>query len=102
MTQVYAERNGDHYELFAHGHATGKPEVCAAISSIVYALAGYIGNATDGSTLAYDDRLKSGSTHIHFRGGEGAKGAFEMAVIGLAQIAKAYPEQVQVEYREEK
>ena len=41
MTTVYAERDGTRYTLFANGHATGHPEVCAAISGILYALGGY-------------------------------------------------------------
>lgn len=101
MTKVYAEKDGSRYSIFANGHATGSPEVCAAISGILYALAGYVRNAADGSTLAYDERLESGSVRLHFRGGAGAEGAFDMAVIGLKQIETQYPELLQVEYREE-
>lgn len=101
MTQVYAERDGNRYTIYANGHATGSPEVCAAISGLLYALAGYVRNASDGSTLAYDERLESGNVQLHFRGGEGAGGAFDMAVIGLKQIEAKYPELVSVEYLEE-
>lgn len=101
MTRVYAERDGNRYTIYANGHATGSPEVCAAISGLLYALAGYVRNASDGSTLAYDERLESGNVHLHFRGGEGAGGAFDMAVIGLKQIEAKYPELVSVEYLEE-
>lgn len=101
MTKVYAERDGNRYIIIAQGHATGSPEVCAAISGILYALAGYVRNAADGSALSYDERLGSGSVHLHFCGGEGAAGAFDMAVIGLKQIEAKYPDLLQVEYREE-
>lgn len=101
MTRVYAERDGNRYTICANGHATGSPEVCAAISGLLYALAGYVRNASDGSTLAYDERLESGNVQLHFRGGEGAGGAFDMAVIGLKQIEAKYPELVSVEYLEE-
>ena len=101
MTKVYAERDGNRYVLHAAGHATGSPEVCAAISGILYALAGYVRNDADGSTLAYDERLESGEANLHFRGGAGAAGAFEMAVIGLKQIEARYPDLLQVEFREE-
>lgn len=101
MTTVYAERDGTRYTLFANGHATGHPEVCAAISGILYALAGYVRNATDGSTIAYDERMESGSVHLHFCGGPGAAGAFDMAVIGLKQIEAKYPDCIRVEYLEE-
>lgn len=101
MTKVYAERDGNRYTVHAQGHATGSPEVCAAISGILYALAGYVRNATDGSTIAYDERLDSGSVHLHFCGGPGAAGAFDMAVIGLKQIEAKYPDFLLMEYREE-
>lgn len=101
MTRVYAKRDGNRYTIYANGHATGSPEVCAAISGLLYALAGYVRNASGGSTLAYDERLESGNVQLHFRGGEGAGGAFDMAVIGLKQIEAKYPELVSVEYLEE-
>ena len=45
MTQVYAERDGQRCILSAQGHATGSVEACAAVSGILYALAGYVTNA---------------------------------------------------------
>lgn len=101
MTSVYAERDGNRYTIAAQGHATGSPEVCAAISGILYALAGYVRNADDGSTLAYYERLESGIVDLSFRGGPGAEGAFDMAVIGLKQIEAQYPDFLRVEYRAE-
>lgn len=101
MTEVYAERDGNRFLISANGHATGSPEVCAAVSGLIYALAGYVRNASDNSTLSYDERLASGNVCIRFRGGEGAVGAFEMAVIGLKQIEAKYPEFLRVEYLEE-
>ncbi len=101
MTKVYAERDGNRHILYARGHATGSPEVCAAISGILYALAGYVRNADDNSTLAYSYRLESGDVALDFRGGADARGAFEMAVIGLKQIEAKYPTLLSVEIREE-
>lgn len=100
MTRVYAEKDGDRYQIFARGHATGSPEVCAAISGILYALLGYVKNAQDGSTLAYSDRISSGNVAIDFRGGESAEAVFDMAVIGLCQIEKSCPEYIHVETAE--
>lgn len=100
MTEIYAERDGNRFTINAQGHATGSPEVCAAISGILYALAGYVHNASDGSTISYDERLKSGFVYLDFHGGPGAAGAFDMAVIGLKQIEARYPEFLRVEYRE--
>nr|DAY01393.1 MAG TPA: YsxB-like protein [Caudoviricetes sp.] len=101
MTTVYAERDGTRYTLFANGHATGRPEVCAAISGILYALGGYIKNAEGGSTLAYDQTMESGRVAFHFNGDSAAGGAFDMAVIGLKQIEAKYPDCIRVEYQEE-
>lgn len=101
MTTVYAERDGTRYTLFANGHATGHPEVCAAISGILYALGGYIKNAEGGSTLAYDQTMESGRVAFHFNGDAAAGGAFDMAVIGLKQIEAKYPGCIRVEYLEE-
>lgn len=101
MTRVYAERDGNRHIIYARGHATGSPEICAAISGILYALAGYVRNASDESTLAYSERLDSGDVALDFRGGDGARGAFEMAVIGLKQIEAKYPAFISVEFSEE-
>ena len=50
----------------------------------------------------YTWRMESGDVQLDFNGDDGTAAAFEMAVIGLAQVAQAHPEQVQVECREEK
>ena len=50
----------------------------------------------------YTWRMESGDVQLDFNGDDGTAAAFEMAVIGLAQVAQAHPEQVQAEYREEK
>lgn len=100
MTKVYCEKDGNRYTVTARGHATGSPEVCAAISGILYALLGYVKNAQDESTIAYSDRLSSGDVAIDFRGGENAEAVFNMTVIGLLQIEKSYPEYIEVERQE--
>ena len=45
MTKVYAERDGNRCILSAQGHAIGSEQVCAAVSGLLYALAGYLTNA---------------------------------------------------------
>lgn len=103
MTQVYAERDGQRCILSAQGHATGSVEACAAVSGILYALAGYVTNAMrERYVEVYTWRVESGDVQLDFNGDDGTAAAFEMAVIGLAQVAQAHPEQVQVECREEK
>lgn len=94
MTKVYYEAQGDRCLLSVRGHAVGSEAVCAAVSGLVYALAGYLVNCE--GVLLYNKVLDSGQALLHFRGEEGAQAAFQMAVIGLAQIAKAHPAQVEV------
>ena len=93
MTQVYAERSGNRCILSAKGHATGSPEVCAGVSAILYALAGYLINH---DIKISEQRMEDADVHLEFTGGEGAVAAYEMAVIGLLQIEKAHPEFIQV------
>ena len=52
--------------------------------------------------VVYSWRLESGDVQLDFDGDDGSSAACEMAVIGLAQVAQAHPEQVQVDCREEK
>ncbi len=100
MTYVYCDVGDEKYFLRAVGHAEGSPEVCAAVSSIVYALAGYLENAKALNTAeVYDQKLESGDVEIYFGGDDTARAVFEMAVIGIMQIAKAHPELVQVDLK---
>ena len=101
MTKGYAARADGECCLTLQGHATGSVEVCAAISGIVYALAGYLKNAARKRCVQIDEMaLHSGEVSIRFTGGQAENGAFEMAVIGLLQLEKQYPENICMEYRE--
>ena len=42
MTKVYLERDGNCFLVSCQGHATGSPEMCAAISCLVGTLEGII------------------------------------------------------------
>ena len=99
MTRIYAELEGGRCLLSMDGHATGSPEVCAAISGIVYSLAGYLANAErDGRAEVYTMDLDAGKVLIHCHGDAGTAGACEMAVIGLRQLEKQYPELLQISF----
>ncbi len=101
MTRIYAGQQGKRCILTARGHATGSVAVCAAISGIVYALAGYLVNAqAEKRVEILTQRLESGDAALEFLADAGAAEAFSMAVIGLLQIQKAHPELVLVEGRE--
>lgn len=94
MTRIYCERDGDRYLIAASGHATGSEKACAAVSGILYGLAGYLAN--DGTAEIITCRMEPGDAVLQARGGEALGGAFTMAAIGLGQIAQAEPERVTV------
>lgn len=96
MTTVYAERDGNRHLLYARGHADGSETACAFISGIVFSLAGYLENADDHvDTLSY--RTEPGDAAFECIGDECVSAAFEMAVIGLLQMEKSFPNYIQVE-----
>ena len=101
MIRVRYRRAGGEHRLTVVGHADydhhGKDIVCAGCSGVVYALLGFL-HDHEGADLRLTASVESGQTLIHWRGGETAvEAAFQMALIGLAQIARRYPGHVQVE-----
>lgn len=83
---------GGEYRLQLLGHATGSPQVCAAVSGIVYALAGWLNNDSVHQTRPPGITLESGLSEITAYGDSYVETAFELAEVGLLQIAKQYPE----------
>jgi uncharacterized protein YsxB (DUF464 family) len=95
MIQIkYIKTNAMHC-LHIDGHADYNPSndiVCAGVSAVTYTLAGWLLNR-----IAESDRhikLDSGSGMIMCYTVEKADTAFDMAVIGFAQIANTYPNNV--------
>lgn len=98
MTFVYCEKNGNQYTITAKGHATGRPEVCAAVSGLLYALAGYLENGEGIGRL--HGRIEPGDFSVTFDGDGLAMAVYNMTLIGLLQIEKSHPEYIQVEQEE--
>jgi len=100
MTQVTVQECGGApgtYRLTAVGHATGSREVCAAVSGIVYALGGYLKNLERAGAVKLGAfMLESGAAAIE-ADGKDLRAPFEMAAIGLLQIAEKYPDGVAVD-----
>lgn len=101
-------RNGedDCFVLTASGHAgyahAGADIVCAGVSSLLYALLGYLqktlrrnGDKLLPFSLEYEDR--PGYMRIKVEG-ELPAAALEMAETGLEQLAGEYPENVRIYY----
>ena len=110
MTTIYAERDGNRCILSAKGHARADGaedgealegvQVCAAVSALLYALAGYLANAMEDPMRRlemFSHRLDSGDVYLDFAGDLECMAAFEAVVVGLAQVARRYPARVKLE-----
>ena len=99
MIMVRYENDGVMCALSLDGHAgyapSGDDIVCAGVSGITYALLGYLeGHREELPFLCYS--AESGNVLVACKGGKNVETAFEVAVTGLAQIAKKYPKHVTV------
>ena len=104
MIRVRYRRNEFAHSILVAGHAgyssEGNDIVCAGVSAVVYALLGFLHNVPDRKERLTAS-IDSGETMIFWRGvSEDITAAFHMAVIGLAQIARKYPDFVSVEASE--
>lgn len=87
MTRVTLKKSDGRYSVICDGHASGSVEVCAAVSTLVYTLLGYLKNA-DGVAVE-NEEIADGYAEIEFSGGERARVAFELISIGFLQLAQA-------------
>lgn len=85
MTRVTLKEDGGRYEVICEGHATGSREVCAAVSTLVFTLLGYLKNA-DGITVDREE-IADGYADVEFGGGYNARAAFDLVSIGFLQLA---------------
>jgi len=107
MIRACVEIEGGNCQFSMNGHAgynPGNDIVCSAASAVAYALAGYLHNAEGHNAEGHIDEmygrhLERGDVLLHCHGDECVAAAFEMAYVGLAQIAQAYPDNVTVELR---
>ena len=95
MTKVTVSSDNGRYYIRAEGHATGSPTVCAAVSGIIYALAGYLSNNSE--AVVSEVKINDAYAEIEFFGSDEAEAVYLMTVIGLMQIAEAHPEYIEVE-----
>ena len=87
MTRVTLKEDGGRYSVICEGHAAGSCEVCAAVSTLVYTLLGYLKNAED--VVVEKEELADGYAEIGFSGGECARVAYELICIGFLQLQKS-------------
>lgn len=97
MTRVYLEQDGQRYTVNCQGHATGSVEACAAVSCLIYTLAGWLHNA---SVLVLKEELDDDARAlIQFHGGAAAETAFDMICVGFLQLAESYGEYISVDFQ---
>ncbi len=99
MIRAYYTLNSKGHKLRITGHADydncGRDIVCAAVSSLSFALLGFLeNNANETSDYCY--QTDSGYLTIVSCAGGKVDAAFEMAVIGLMQIANKYPDNLKI------
>ena len=84
----------DGAQMTVSGHAgyapAGRDIVCAAVSALVYALAGYLEETGQAARVC----IRRGFAEVEGAGDCGA--AFALVRCGLAQLARQYPACVQV------
>ena len=93
MTKGRILWDGKTMSLELDGHASGSEAVCAGVSAIVGALAGYLVNHISDMASPPVIRLDSGKARIRVQHPDlRLQTAFDMAEIGLLQTAEQYPE----------
>lgn len=98
MTRVSLKQQGQRYTVSCKGHATGSPEVCAAVSCLTYTLAGWLRNT---SVLVLEERLVDGDALIRYCGGAAAETAFDMICVGFLQLQQEYGDYISVDFSAE-
>ena len=93
-----AKHKGGLYALSVRGHAAGSVPVCAAISTVTQALAGYL---TRHQTERFDIEeltLRGGEAEIRFRSKDpaAADAVWEMSAGMLQWLARRNPEYIRV------
>ena len=100
MIKVNYETDGREHRLTMEGHANyadhGDDIVCAGASSIVFALLGWLENNGQYQEFTHCE-VESGNVRIFCEGGDRTAATFEMAAIGLMQLADSYPDYVAIE-----
>jgi uncharacterized protein YsxB (DUF464 family) len=100
MIRAKYSTDGESHSLVMAGHAgyadKGDDIVCSAVSSLIYALLGWLENNPEDLEWS-NASVDSGDVHIVCFGGERTSAVFDMTAIGLEQIAMKYPDCLEIE-----
>lgn len=94
MTRVTINKGEGRYLVRCEGHATGSVKVCAAVSTLIYTLLGYLKNAGDISVES--EEIADGYAEIEFSGGNSARVVFDLISIGFLQLERANRDLIQI------
>ena len=83
MTRVTIYSDGSAREIIAEDHATGNVQVCAAVSTLLYSLAGWLINNSEHLHAAPYVEMQPGKSHLLLDGDREAAAAFELVKIGF-------------------
>mgnify|MGYP002522054112 FL=1 len=106
MTRVRLTQDpGRHYAVTCEGHATGSPEVCAAISCLVGSLEGWVENSPSADVQHME--IRPGFVQIVFTPAAGpdsaplvCQGVYDLLQIGFLRLEAAAPDLLCVEREE--
>lgn len=90
MSTVELIQNGHEYSIVASGHTESK--MCAAVSCLLYTVAGYITNTDE--IILQEIRLDSGDAKLVWAGGKKAGFLFDLMEIGFRQLQEGEPENI--------
>lgn len=101
MIHIYYTGGDGRNELSVYGHANygpcGKDIVCAGVSAIAYSLLGFLELCEDEIEDMTGPIVDNGKVYVGCNSTATIDTAFRMAVIGLEQIADAYPDHVEIQ-----
>ena len=95
MTKVYLEQDGNRFTVSAKDHATGSVECCAAVSCLLFALAGFL-QEIPFTILRLS--LEDADAQIVFRGDDRCKAAFDLVKTAFVMMEQSYGEFVSVDF----
>ena len=94
MTRVTVNKDEGRYLIRCEGHAVGSAQVCAAVSTLIYTLLGYLKNA--GDIIVESEEIADGYAEVEFTGGDSARVVFELIYIGFLQLERANRDLIQI------
>ena len=102
MIRLFYKRGKGKHELTINGHAGyaeyGHDIVCSGVSAITFALLAWIEHNEDEITQLDELVVEDGRVYISCAGTKNLNTAFQVALMGYIQIARAHPDYVSIGY----